>query len=96
MHWVPVGSGLVGYFSSLQKLHPQQLHICTGVMSVVVDPQTPYLILLVLGGHVGMSLLLATNFLSSHVKRHIMFVNFCITWMIYTLANTLLSVTSLG
>ncbi|KAF8474304.1 hypothetical protein JB92DRAFT_3052414 [Gautieria morchelliformis] len=59
-------------------------------MSVVLAPQVAFLILLVLGGHVGMPLILSATFFSGHVFRHPVFVNFCITWMLYSLAYTLL------
>lgn len=55
--------------------------------------QVAFLVLLVLGGHVGMVLILSTILLSRHILRNPIFVNFCITWMLYTLSYTLLSVT---
>ncbi|KAF8585853.1 hypothetical protein K439DRAFT_1615638 [Ramaria rubella] len=49
-----------------------------------------FLTLQILGGHVGMTLMLLTSSLSHRIIRHPIFINFCATWMLYSLSYTLL------
>jgi len=49
-----------------------------------------FLCLQVLGGHLGMLMILSTIFLSRTIVRHPVFVNFCVTWMLYSLSYSLL------
>jgi hypothetical protein len=53
---------------------------------------TAFLALQILGGHVGIPLMLLTIFFSRQIMRHPIFVNFCATWILFTLSYTLLSV----
>jgi len=43
-----------------------------------------FLVLHVLGGHVGMPLIVLTNFASRKIVRHPVFLNFCITWTCFS------------
>ncbi|KAI0734706.1 hypothetical protein C8Q72DRAFT_807313 [Fomitopsis betulina] len=49
-----------------------------------------YLALHITGGHVLLPLLIATLLLSNRVKRHPAVVNFCVTWVIYSVSYSLL------
>ncbi|KAF7359112.1 hypothetical protein MSAN_01252700 [Mycena sanguinolenta] len=48
-----------------------------------------FMFLQIFGGHFGIPLLLLTSILSKKVQRHPMLINFCVTWIIYTTAFTL-------
>jgi hypothetical protein len=51
-----------------------------------------FLILHILGGHVGIPLILLTIFASRQLMRHPVFINFCVTWMCFSSSYLLLSV----
>jgi len=53
-------------------------------------PIAAFMTLQVLGGHVGMVLILSTILFSRRIVRHPVFVNFCVTMMLYALSYTLL------
>ena len=42
------------------------------------------------GGHIGLPILVATFLLSKTAKRHPTIINFCITWIIYSVIYCLL------
>lgn len=53
---------------------------------------TAFLVLQILGGHVGMSFILLNVFVARRtVKRHPVFISFCFTWMLFSLSYTLLA-----
>ncbi|KAI0706114.1 hypothetical protein BC835DRAFT_1409746 [Cytidiella melzeri] len=49
-----------------------------------------YLTLHIAGGHIGLPILVSTFFLSKRVHRPATVINFCITWIIYSVSYTLL------
>jgi len=49
-----------------------------------------YFALHLAGGHVGLPILVLTFLLSKEVQRHPVIINFCITWMIYSISFCLL------
>jgi len=53
-------------------------------LEVVHGSLVLFLVLHVLGGHVGMPLILFTIFASRQIMRHPVFVNFCITWTCFS------------
>lgn len=48
-----------------------------------------FIILQVIGGQFGIPLFIATMLFSSRVKRHLMLVNFCGSWIIYSIVYCL-------
>ncbi|KIJ27381.1 hypothetical protein M422DRAFT_71670 [Sphaerobolus stellatus SS14] len=52
--------------------------------------RTVFLVLHILGGHVGIPLLLLGIYFSRSVTRHPIFVNWCISWMIFSTAYLLI------
>lgn len=59
-------------------------------MSTSKSPLVAFMVLQVLGGHVGMSIMLLTIFTSRKIARHSVFINFCMTWVLFSLSYTLL------
>jgi hypothetical protein len=53
---------------------------------------TIYLALLVAGGYIGLPVVVVTFLVSRKVSRHPAIINFCITWIIYSVVYTLLCV----
>lgn len=49
-----------------------------------------FLVFQILGGQVGMPLILVIIFLSRQIVRHAIFVNFCVTWVLFSLSYVLL------
>lgn len=60
----------------------------------VVADLTPYraafLLMLIIGGQVGLTLLVLTLLLWKGIQRHPTLINFCITWIIYSTVYCLL------
>jgi len=52
--------------------------------------RTVFLVLHILGGHVGIPLLLLGIYFSRSVTRHPIFVNWCISWMVFSTAYVLI------
>lgn len=52
-----------------------------------------YVTLLVFGGQIGLPVFVATMMLSSKVRRHGSLINFCATWIIYSIVYCLTCVT---
>ncbi|KAI0803333.1 hypothetical protein BC629DRAFT_120101 [Irpex lacteus] len=49
-----------------------------------------YLALHIAGGHIGLPILVLTFFISKRVHRPATVINFCITWIVYSVSYTLL------
>ena len=64
------------------------------VAHLTPGPIAAFMTLQIVGGHIGMGIILCTIFFSSRVVRHPIFVNFCVTWILYALSYTFLWVPS--
>jgi hypothetical protein len=52
--------------------------------------RTAYLVLHIIGGQVGLPIMVLTFLLCKNVSRHPTLVNFCITWIVYSVSYCLL------
>lgn len=50
----------------------------------------PYFALHIVGGHIGLPILVLTFIISKRAKRSITVINFCITWILFSVSYCLL------